>query len=138
MSRLSHAALRGGNSYDVVVVGAGIAGLTAAYRILQQRPQMRLLLLEQGTRLGGRVRTLYEPVKMELGAAVLSVDIHKHLLPLMHELGFRKQDFVASKGQKQYALRRPFRSSEPSDLNAQTQFYQLSLVEKGLMRMAGQ
>ena len=33
--------------YDVVVVGAGLVGLAAAYQIVQQQPQSRLLVLEK-------------------------------------------------------------------------------------------
>ena len=39
----------------VVVVGAGIAGLAAALRISQQRPDVRVLVLESADRVGGKV-----------------------------------------------------------------------------------
>ena len=32
--------------YDVVVVGAGISGLTAAYRLLQHNKSLKVLVLE--------------------------------------------------------------------------------------------
>lgn len=32
--------------YDVVVVGAGLSGLTAAYRLLQHDRSLRILILE--------------------------------------------------------------------------------------------
>ena len=41
--------------YDVVIVGAGMAGLSAAYRILTQRPDTKLLILESRERVGGRI-----------------------------------------------------------------------------------
>jgi len=40
-------------SYDVVIVGAGLAGLTAAFCLLQDRPGTRILLLEANPRAGG-------------------------------------------------------------------------------------
>ena len=40
-----------GSLYDTVIVGAGIAGLTAAYMLRDRK----LLLLEQEDRFGGRV-----------------------------------------------------------------------------------
>lgn len=42
--------------YDLVVVGAGISGLAAAYRYLQQRPQARVLILENHDDFGGHAR----------------------------------------------------------------------------------
>lgn len=39
--------------YDVVIIGAGIAGLTAAYRLKQAGK--RIILLEAKDRVGGRL-----------------------------------------------------------------------------------
>jgi protoporphyrinogen/coproporphyrinogen III oxidase len=41
----------------VVVVGGGITGLTAAYRVSQERPDVEVVLLERNARLGGNIRT---------------------------------------------------------------------------------
>ncbi len=41
----------------VVVVGAGVAGLTTAYRLLRSDPPLEVTVLEAGERPGGRVRT---------------------------------------------------------------------------------
>jgi L-2-hydroxyglutarate oxidase len=38
-------------SHDVIVVGGGIVGLAAAYRLLQSRPGLKLLLLEKESKL---------------------------------------------------------------------------------------
>ncbi len=38
-------------NYDVTVVGGGIVGLGTAYRLLEKRPQLKLLLLEKESRL---------------------------------------------------------------------------------------
>ena len=47
--------------YDVVIIGAGIAGLTACHELLHQHANTptRIILLEQSDRIGGRVRTQY-------------------------------------------------------------------------------
>ncbi len=41
----------------VVVVGGGIAGLTALYRLRQQSPETETILLEASPRLGGKILT---------------------------------------------------------------------------------
>nr|CAD7259331.1 unnamed protein product [Timema shepardi] len=46
---------------DVVVVGAGISGLTAAYLMTQKDPSLRVIVLEAKERIGGR--TLTVPIK---------------------------------------------------------------------------
>ncbi len=33
--------------YDVIVIGAGIVGLASAYRILEAKPSLKLLILEK-------------------------------------------------------------------------------------------
>lgn len=42
---------------DVIIVGGGIAGLTVAWRLLQQRPDCSTVVLEASDRPGGRIRT---------------------------------------------------------------------------------
>ncbi|EUA13632.1 NAD(P)-binding Rossmann-like domain protein [Mycobacterium xenopi 4042] len=39
--------------YDVVIIGAGISGIGAAYRIRERNPQLRFVILERRERLGG-------------------------------------------------------------------------------------
>lgn len=41
----------------VVVVGGGITGLTAAYRVLSAQPQWQVTLIEADDRLGGKIRS---------------------------------------------------------------------------------
>jgi len=47
----------GGDSsrYDIIIVGAGVAGLYCAWRLLKQTPTRRLLVVEQLPRTGGRL-----------------------------------------------------------------------------------
>jgi spermidine dehydrogenase len=42
-----------GADYDVIIVGAGLSGLSAAFYILQERPQTRILMLEANNYAGG-------------------------------------------------------------------------------------
>lgn len=55
--------------YDVVIIGAGLSGLTAAFRLLQLKPNLKIKILEAKDRVGGRLLTL------ELPAANNSVDV---------------------------------------------------------------
>ena len=40
---------------DIVVVGAGISGLTAAHFLLERDPSLRIIVLEASDRVGGRL-----------------------------------------------------------------------------------
>lgn len=40
--------------FDVLIVGAGILGIDAAYRIHEKNPDVRYAVLERRDRLGGR------------------------------------------------------------------------------------
>jgi protoporphyrinogen oxidase len=56
---------------DVVVIGGGIAGLTAAYEL--QRAGLETIVLEAESRPGGRIRTVsYGPLYAEAGAMVVT------------------------------------------------------------------
>jgi monoamine oxidase len=44
--------------YDVVVVGAGISGLTAAYNLVKKLDHIKILIIEAKDRVGGRTRTI--------------------------------------------------------------------------------
>jgi len=60
--------------FDVVVVGAGIAGLHAASLILQARPSTKLLVLERCPQIGGRALTVSN--SFDLGGAWSWSDQH--------------------------------------------------------------
>lgn len=83
---------------DVVIVGAGISGLGAAYRIIERNPQLTYTILERRARIGGTwdlfrypgvrsdssIFTLpfpYEPWTREEGIAD---GAHIHELSLIH------------------------------------------------------
>ncbi|MFT5194499.1 MAG: oxygen-dependent protoporphyrinogen oxidase, partial [Candidatus Promineifilaceae bacterium] len=45
------------NNFDVVIIGGGITGLSAAYRLVQQAPHLKIGLFEASNRLGGKIQT---------------------------------------------------------------------------------
>jgi oxygen-dependent protoporphyrinogen oxidase len=56
------------DTFDALVIGGGIGGLSAAFRLRQRRPDWRVAVLESGTRLGGVIATRREPgLALELG-----------------------------------------------------------------------
>ncbi|HET7815670.1 MAG TPA: NAD(P)/FAD-dependent oxidoreductase [Candidatus Baltobacteraceae bacterium] len=79
---------------DVIIVGAGAAGLTAARRLAQRGK--RVLLLEARDRIGGRAWTLERHgVRMEMGAEFIHGDAeltHR----LMREAGLKWEGFDGS------------------------------------------
>ena len=74
-------------SYDVVFVGAGIASLYAAYRLLQHHPGARVLLLEKEDRIGGRAHNVrFHGVEILEGAGIGRYRKDRLLRKLMTEL----------------------------------------------------
>lgn len=79
----------------VVVVGAGLAGLVAAYRLKQR--EVDVTLYEAQRRVGGRAFTLreYFPVKCELGGELVDTR-HAALRALLTELDLPLVDLAAA------------------------------------------
>jgi oxygen-dependent protoporphyrinogen oxidase len=48
------------SSYDVCIIGAGISGLSTAAFLLQQQPELQLLILEKSPQPGGAIATYSE------------------------------------------------------------------------------
>lgn len=79
---------------EVVVIGAGIAGLTAAYRL--RRAGVRVRVFEAQERIGGRMLSLRNHFAdgqvAELGAELIDTG-HSHMRALAAELGLVLDDF---------------------------------------------
>ena len=48
------------NFYNLIIVGGGIAGLHTALRVIEQKPDWKICILERITRMGGRIKTIYD------------------------------------------------------------------------------
>jgi monoamine oxidase len=79
-----------GNHVDVAVVGGGMAGLYATWRLLQNQRDVKLF--EATNRIGGRLRSVTIPgvaIRAELGA-MRYTSRHRLLINLTNELGIRR------------------------------------------------
>lgn len=88
--------MSGPAEYDVVVVGAGISGLSAVRYLLSKDPGLNVLVLEASDRVGGR--TLTVPLKTENGMDHWDLGAHwvgrsqTHIMKLLDELGIQTHE----------------------------------------------
>jgi len=83
--------------YDITIIGGGIAGLYAAYKILKMSPKTRFLLLERSNRrdLGGRAsNVMFHGASVVTGAGIGRKNKDKFLLKLMRELDLPINEFT--------------------------------------------
>ncbi len=74
---------------DVLIIGAGLSGLTAAYALHQQKPELNLRILEARDRIGGRILTVSDTTTgygFDLGPTWVWPS-HHHVLNLVEKLG---------------------------------------------------
>jgi hypothetical protein len=73
--------------YDIIIVGGGIAGLYTMFQLSKKYPEKKVLLLEKGSYLGGRVKTFKNKwMDVEEGAGRFS-NSHTLFIELIQELG---------------------------------------------------
>jgi len=85
-------------TYDVIIIGSGISGLYAAYKIQKQNPNLSLLVLEKHKKqwIGGRAsnETFYG-TEVATGAGI-GRKHDKLLKKLVFELGFEVKEFKST------------------------------------------
>jgi hypothetical protein len=75
--------------YDTVIIGGGIAGMYAFYKLQQREPNNKIVLLERGIKeeLGGRMRTqMFHRIPIVMGAGVGRKRKDRLLQNLLQEL----------------------------------------------------
>jgi hypothetical protein len=84
------------NSYNIIIIGAGIAGLYSAYNIKKLFPKMSYLILESNKKedIGGRIgKRLFYNTSVNIGAGIGRYSTDKLLLELLNELNINYQEF---------------------------------------------
>jgi len=82
---------------DIVIIGGGIAGLYAQYKILKMSPKTSVLLLEASSRehLGGRASNIqFQGTSVVTGAGIGRKDKDKLLIQLMHDMHLPINEFT--------------------------------------------
>lgn len=79
---------------DVLVIGAGLSGLVAAYNILERQPTLKVIVLEATNRIGGQIDVIDD---IEI-IRFISEDNY-HIVNLCNELGvkLKQKSFINNK-----------------------------------------
>jgi monoamine oxidase len=99
---------------SIAIVGGGVAGLTAAYRL--QQHGAKPVLFEASNRWGGRMFTMYDFYKgmfVELGGEFVDSN-HEDLHTLAKEVGVEMQDLTTEGGEELYFFKGQFHT--PKDM----------------------
>lgn len=83
------------NEYDIIIIGAGIAGLYSAYKIKQLSPSKTVLVLERDKKdwIGGRIgNDLFYGQQIVTGAGIGRKNKDKYLIELLKELHIPVKD----------------------------------------------
>lgn len=103
------------NSYDVIVIGSGIAGLNTAYQLLKKNKSLNILIIEKDSKIGGRIQTinLHNNLNYESGA-IRFYPQHKNLLKLFLDFKITSKDFITIPNEfpREYHITNPKISSE--------------------------
>lgn len=89
----------------IIILGAGISGLTAAWTLSKEHPECECLILEKEKRCGGYLETGEEcGVVVEKGPHIFKVSRNQEFLQLIEEVGFSSQVISSSKKAKKRYL----------------------------------
>ena len=93
---------------DVAIVGAGVSGAYAAWRLRQARPELRVHLFEASDRIGGRLHSVSFPQAPHLIAeagGMRFLQAHRHVSGLVQRLGLAARDYPIDRDENHVRLR---------------------------------
>lgn len=94
-----------GQKKRIIILGAGISGLSAAYTIAKKRPECECLILEKEKRAGGYMETGKEKEAIiEKGPHIFKMSRNQEFLQLIEEVGFSPELIRSSKFAKKRYL----------------------------------
>ncbi|HEX4080924.1 MAG TPA: FAD-dependent oxidoreductase [Rhizomicrobium sp.] len=108
LSLLPPAARAGAKSdIDVAIVGGGVAGSYAAWRLASEQPHLRVSLFEMSDRIGGRLRSIAFPQAPHLvgeAGGMRFLQAHKHVFNLVRQLQLPARGYPVIEPQDHLAL----------------------------------
>ncbi len=93
---------------DVAIVGGGVAGVYAAWRLRQEQPHLRLRLFESSDRIGGRLHSVAFPQAPHLVAeagGMRFLEAHTHVFSLVNALGLPSRGYPIDEPANRLMLR---------------------------------
>jgi monoamine oxidase len=96
------------NDLDVAIIGGGVAGAYAAWRLALERPQLKMRLFEASERIGGRLHSVAFPQAPHLiveGGGMRFLDAHRHVAGLARTLELAMREFPVDRDADRVMLR---------------------------------
>jgi monoamine oxidase len=93
---------------DVAIVGGGVAGTYAAWRLASEQPHLRVAVFEMSDRIGGRLRSIAFPQAPHLvgeAGGMRFLPAHKHVFNLVRQLGLPARGYPIQQPLDHLALR---------------------------------
>jgi len=93
---------------DVAIIGGGVSGAYAAWRLRQQRPHLRIRLFEQSDHIGGRLHSIAFPQAPHLVAeagGMRFLEAHRHVSHTVKRLGLPTREYPIDRVDNRVMLR---------------------------------
>jgi lysine 2-monooxygenase len=93
---------------DVAIVGGGVAGTYAAWRLQRERPDLRIRLFEASDRIGGRLHSIVFPEAPHLvveAGGMRFLEAHRRVSGLVKKLGLTAREYPIDRDYDRVMLR---------------------------------